>query len=145
VENPQATDRSPNPIDISVGERIRARRKIIGMSQEALGDELGLTFQQVQKYERGANRVSASKLYAMAKVMQTPISYFFGDLPDPCTDAAPVSDGAFTKFAGIPGARELAQRFPLLDERRRHSLVQVARALDPALTAADVAAGQITH
>src|SRR5271154_4283907 len=73
----------PNPIDIHVGKRIRMRRLLLGMNQETLANALGLTFQQVQKYEGGANRVSASRLSAMADILSVPISYFFGDLrPD---------------------------------------------------------------
>ena len=72
-----ADDRLPNPVDLHVGSRIRLRRKILGVSQERLADALGLTFQQVQKYERGANRVSASKLYEIAATLQTQIAYFF--------------------------------------------------------------------
>ena len=73
----------PNPIDVHVGGRIRMRRLLLGMNQETLANALGLTFQQVQKYEGGANRVSASRLSAMADILGVPISYFFGDLrPD---------------------------------------------------------------
>src|SRR6202451_2299618 len=71
----------PNPIDVHVGKRIRMRRLFLGMNQETLANALGLTFQQVQKYEGGANRVSASRLSAMADILGVPISYFFGDLP----------------------------------------------------------------
>jgi transcriptional regulator with XRE-family HTH domain len=70
----------PNPIDVHVGGRIRMRRLLMGMNQETLANALGLTFQQVQKYEGGANRVSASRLAAMAKILGVPIAYFFGDL-----------------------------------------------------------------
>jgi transcriptional regulator with XRE-family HTH domain len=70
----------PNPIDIHVGGRVRMRRLLLGMNQETLANALGLTFQQVQKYEGGANRVSASRLSAMAEILGVPISYFFGDL-----------------------------------------------------------------
>jgi transcriptional regulator with XRE-family HTH domain len=73
----------PNPIDVHVGNRVRMRRLLLGMNQETLANALGLTFQQVQKYEGGANRVSASRLSAMAEILGVPISYFFGDLrPD---------------------------------------------------------------
>lgn len=68
---------NPNPVDIHVGSRLRMRRSMMGMSQEALGDSVGLTFQQVQKYERGANRVSASRLYQFSKILDVPVSYFF--------------------------------------------------------------------
>ena len=70
----------PNPIDVHVGKRIRTRRLFLGMNQETLANQLGLTFQQVQKYEGGANRVSASRLSAMADILGVPISFFFGDL-----------------------------------------------------------------
>jgi transcriptional regulator with XRE-family HTH domain len=71
----------PNPIDVHVGKRIRLRRLFLGMNQETLANALGLTFQQVQKYEGGANRVSASRLSAMADILGVPIAFFFGDLP----------------------------------------------------------------
>jgi transcriptional regulator with XRE-family HTH domain len=74
----------PNPVDVHVGSRVRLRRTLLGMSQEKLGDALGLTFQQVQKYERGANRIGASRLYDLSRVLDVPVSYFFeefGDLP----------------------------------------------------------------
>ena len=73
--------KTPNPIDVHVGNRIRMRRMLVGMSQEKLGDALGLTFQQVQKYEKGANRVSASRLYQVASTLGVPIQFFFDDMP----------------------------------------------------------------
>jgi transcriptional regulator with XRE-family HTH domain len=72
----------PSPIDVHVGSRIRLRRTLLGMSQERLGEALGLTFQQVQKYERGVNRVGASRLFDLARVLDVPISFFFDDLSD---------------------------------------------------------------
>jgi transcriptional regulator with XRE-family HTH domain len=73
----------PNPVDVHVGARVRTRRLLIGMNQETLARALGLTFQQVQKYEGGANRVSASRLSQIADILGVPISYFFNDLePD---------------------------------------------------------------
>lgn len=73
----------PNPVDVHVGKRIRMRRLLLGMNQETLANALGLTFQQVQKYEGGANRVSASRLSAMGDILRVPISYFFeGIRPD---------------------------------------------------------------
>ena len=75
-----------SPIDRHVGARIRMRRKILGVSQEKLADSLGLTFQQVQKYEKGANRVSASKLYEIAAALQTQVAYFFEGLADPSAE-----------------------------------------------------------
>jgi len=70
----------PNPIDVHVGNRVRLRRTLLGMSQEKLGSLLGLTFQQVQKYERGTNRVGASRLWDIANVLNVPISFFYEDM-----------------------------------------------------------------
>ena len=75
-------DGRPSPIDVHVGSRIRLRRTLLGLSQERLGDALGLTFQQVQKYERGANRVGASRLFDLSRVLDVPISFFFDDMPE---------------------------------------------------------------
>ena len=79
----------PNPIDVHVGSRVRLRRTLLGMSQEKLGEALGLTFQQVQKYERGANRVGASRLYDLSRVLDVPVSYFFDDMNDETMAASP--------------------------------------------------------
>ncbi len=73
--------KQPNATDIHVGSRIKLRRKILGLSQERLGESLGVTFQQVQKYERGANRVGASRLQLLATVLNVPIAFFFEDAP----------------------------------------------------------------
>lgn len=73
-------EKKPNPIDVHVGMRVRTRRLFLGMSQEKLGDELGITFQQIQKYERGVNRIGASRLYRISKVLQVPVGYFFEGL-----------------------------------------------------------------
>src|SRR3954468_9912069 len=72
----------PSPIDVHVGGRVRLRRTLLGMSQEKLGEALGLTFQQVQKYERGVNRIGASRLFDLARVLDVPIGFFFDDMPD---------------------------------------------------------------
>src|SRR5689334_13790578 len=82
MQTVSGAERIPRPIDVHVGTRIRLRRTLLGMSQERLGDALGLTFQQVQKYERGLNRVGASRLFDLARVLDVPISFFFDDLPD---------------------------------------------------------------
>jgi len=83
--SPDKGDREsrPSPIDVHVGGRIRLRRTLLGMSQERLGEALGLTFQQVQKYERGVNRVGASRLFDLSRVLDVPISFFFDDMPEP--------------------------------------------------------------
>lgn len=72
---------NPDPVDIHVGRRLRARRTLLGMSQGGLGEALGVTFQQVQKYERGANRMGSSRLYRISKVLDVPVSYFFEEMP----------------------------------------------------------------
>ena len=71
----------PNPVDIHVGGRVRQRRTLLGLSQEKLGDAVGLTFQQIQKYERGANRIGASRLFQLSRILDVPISFFFEDIP----------------------------------------------------------------
>ncbi len=72
---------NPHPIDVHVGARVRLRRKLLGMSQTKLGDALGLTFQQVQKYEKGVNRIGASRLYDLSRVLDVSIEHFFEDVP----------------------------------------------------------------
>src|SRR6516162_10119944 len=76
-----ASQGNPNPIDVHVGSRVRLRRTLLGMSQEKLGDAIGLTFQQVQKYEKGANRIGASRLQQIAHTLQVPVSFFFEGAP----------------------------------------------------------------
>ena len=73
--------KAPNPTDKHVGARVRMRRMMLGMSQEKLGDALGLTFQQVQKYEKGANRIGASRLQQISHILQVPVSFFFEGAP----------------------------------------------------------------
>jgi transcriptional regulator with XRE-family HTH domain len=111
-----ADTRLPNPVDLHVGARIRLRRRMQGVSQEKLADALGLTFQQVQKYERGANRVSASKLYEIASALRAPVSYFFDGLADPAADeamaAAPSEESTVHAFLMTAEGLELAKLFP---------------------------------
>lgn len=73
--------KKPNPTDVYVGGRIRLRRNMLGMSQEKLGESLGITFQQIQKYEKGTNRVGASRLQAIAQILSVPVAFFFEDAP----------------------------------------------------------------
>ncbi|BAE50550.1 helix-turn-helix domain-containing protein [Paramagnetospirillum magneticum] len=84
-------DGAPNPVDVHVGGRMRLRRTLLGMSQEKLGEAIGLTFQQVQKYERGANRIGASRLFDLSRVLDVPISYFFDDMADQVQAQSPVN------------------------------------------------------
>ena len=81
----------PHPVDVHVGSRVRQRRTLLGYSQGELGDALGLTFQQVQKYERGANRIGASRLYQISRVLEVPVSFFYDEMPEAITSAAPGS------------------------------------------------------
>ena len=81
---------APNPIDVHVGSRMRLRRTLLGLSQEKLGEMIGLTFQQVQKYERGANRISCSRLFDLSRSLEVPISYFFDDMPEEVQGLSPV-------------------------------------------------------
>src|SRR6476469_5772122 len=74
--------KTPNPVDKHVGSRVRMRRMMLGMSQEKLGDALGLTFQQVQKYEKGTNRIGASRLQQISNILQVPVSFFFEGAPN---------------------------------------------------------------
>src|SRR5690348_15322943 len=108
-------ERAPNPVDLHVGARIRMRRKLLGVSQERLAEQLSLTFQQVQKYERGANRVSASKLYEIARALEAPVSYFFEGLADTAIAGAGVaaSGAEFVHdLVMTPEGLELASMFP---------------------------------
>jgi transcriptional regulator with XRE-family HTH domain len=75
------TKKAPNPIDKHVGSRVRMRRMMLGMSQEKLGDALSLTFQQVQKYEKGTNRIGASRLQQISQILQVPVAFFFEGAP----------------------------------------------------------------
>ncbi|MEN5083930.1 helix-turn-helix transcriptional regulator [Bosea sp. TWI1241] len=86
--------KTPNPIDRHVGSRVRMRRMLAGVSQEKLGEALGLTFQQVQKYEKGSNRISASRLQQIAQMLEVPVAFFFEGAP---TGAAP--EGGFADMA----------------------------------------------
>lgn len=79
----------PNPIDVHVGGRLRLRRTLLGLSQEALGEALGLTFQQIQKYERGANRIGASRLFDLARALDVPVEYFYDEMPHEVMAASP--------------------------------------------------------
>ena len=130
------TSRSPNPIDIHVGRRVRQRRKAMGVTQERLADDLGLTFQQVQKYERGANRVSASKLYEIAVALQTGTEYFFEGLADPSSlktgggGAEPESEKFVNAFLMSTEGLELAELFSRLKSPRlRKRIVELVRSM----------------
>ena len=91
--------KKPNPIDVHVGSRIRLRRTMLGMSQEKLGESLGITFQQIQKYEKGTNRVGASRLQNISSVLNVPVSFFFEDAPgEPTIDQAGFSEPSGSSY-----------------------------------------------
>jgi transcriptional regulator with XRE-family HTH domain len=97
--------KKPNPIDVHVGGRIRLRRNMLGMSQERLGENLGITFQQIQKYEKGTNRVGASRLQAIAHILGVPVAFFFEDAPG--REHAPgLSEDSADYVAEIPNTAE---------------------------------------
>jgi transcriptional regulator with XRE-family HTH domain len=129
-----AEESGPNPIDMHVGARIRMRRKFLGHSQSQLADALGLTFQQVQKYERGTNRVSASKLFEIGRFLEAPVSYFFEGLD--YSEAQTGFDGEGSRerfvhgFLMTPEGIELASIFPKIGNARlRRKLLEIVREL----------------
>ena len=123
-------DRKPNAIDVHVGIKIRARRKLLGISQEKLADTLGLTFQQVQKYERGANRVSCSKLVLIAQALSEHPSFVFDGL-DLDSTGLPIDDEPSTLLNAFAarGGGPLMRAFLEMGPKQQASLVNVARAM----------------
>jgi transcriptional regulator with XRE-family HTH domain len=112
----------PNPIDVHVGKRLRLRRTLLGMSQERLGELLGLTFQQVQKYERGVNRIGSSRLFELGQILDVPVSFFFDDMPDGQDAAARSCYGALAEEPA-PFAHMVDLGLPL-DKRETLELVR---------------------
>ncbi|MCH7538931.1 MAG: helix-turn-helix transcriptional regulator [Proteobacteria bacterium] len=90
----------PKPVDVHVGSRVRLRRTMLGMSQEKLGHAIGLTFQQVQKYERGANRIGASRLFELSHVLDVPVSFFFDDMPADVASRSRLLEGGLAEEGG---------------------------------------------
>lgn len=99
------SDGKGHPIDIHVGHRVRLRRTLLGWSQEKLAQALGLTFQQVQKYERGANRIGASRLFDLSRVLDVPVSFFFDDMPGEASAQARGAAEAPSDYDADPMAR----------------------------------------
>ena len=110
LDNDDKGSRRANPIDIHVGSRVRFRRMLLGMSQEKLGERLGLTFQQVQKYEKGINRIGASRLFDLAQVLGVSVQFFYEEAP-------------------MPEARTLASN-GMADGPDEHSIVEFLRSRD---------------
>ena len=128
--------KKPNPIDIHVGSRIRLRRTMLGMSQEKLGESLGITFQQIQKYEKGTNRVGASRLQAISTILNVPVSFFFEDAPDgnpantPSGMAEASSSNYVVDFLSSSEGLQLNRSFvKITDPKVRRKLVDLVKAL----------------
>jgi transcriptional regulator with XRE-family HTH domain len=125
------TGKRPNPTDVYVGSRVRMRRKMLGLSQEKLGDRLGITFQQIQKYEKGTNRVGASRLQAMAGVLEVPISYFFPDSEKGGATGMRDDGAAFMMdFMSTSEGLDLSRAFVrIANPKVRRKVVELVRAL----------------
>ena len=126
--------KTPNPIDVFVGSRVRLRRLMVGMSQEALADRLGVTFQQVQKYEKGTNRISASRLQAISDVFRVPPSFFFQDDDSTGPNATTGQDtGDVSTFVSSKEGLDLNRAFLKIEDASvRKSIIQLATALSRA-------------
>lgn len=140
--------KSPNPIDVHVGSRVRMRRMMVGMSQEKLGEALGLTFQQIQKYEKGSNRIGASRLHQIATALGVQIEFFYEGAPP----AAGMTTEGFaedpnppymTDFLSTSDGLQLMRAFVRVrDARVRKRVVDLVEALAEADDAASEAAGE---
>jgi len=129
--------RRPNPIDVHVGSRVRFRRMLLGMSQEKLGDKLGLTFQQIQKYEKGINRIGASRLFDLAQVLGVSVQFFYEEAPaaEP-TQLVPEGfaerppEGSIVEFLRSRDGLELNKAFVRIsDAKARRAIVDLVRSL----------------
>lgn len=128
--------KKPNPIDIHVGSRIRLRRTMLGMSQEKLGESLGITFQQIQKYEKGTNRVGASRLQNISSILNVPVSFFFEDAPGESSSsgssglAEASSSNYVVDFLSSSEGLQLNRAFVKIgDPKVRRKLVDLVKAL----------------
>ncbi|MFP5077681.1 helix-turn-helix domain-containing protein [Rhizobium sp. YIM 134829] len=128
--------KKPNPIDIHVGSRIRLRRTMLGMSQEKLGESLGITFQQIQKYEKGTNRVGASRLQNISAILNVPVSFFFEDAPGDAAGGAPAglseasSSNYVVDFLSSSEGLQLNRSFvKITDPKVRRKIVDLVKAL----------------
>ena len=126
--------KAPNPIDKHVGSRVRMRRMMLSMSQEKLGDALGLTFQQVQKYEKGANRISASRLQEISHILEVPVPFFFEGAPQSFGGSRKSGDGPslayITDFLGNADGHALVKAFmKIKNATLRRSIVRMVEAI----------------
>jgi len=140
------TARAPTDIDKHVGARLRLRRSMMDMSQSELGEKLGVTFQQVQKYERGTNRIGASRLYRLAEVMEVDINWFFQGLSE--TGATtPAESNALYDFIASPYGLALASAFSNInDPNQRRRLIDLMRTMgEPELSDAEILSTHARH
>ena len=127
--------KKPNPVDTHVGSRVRLRRMLLGMSQEKLGGAMGLTFQQVQKYEKGVNRIGASRLFHISRILDVPVQFFFEEAPQldglaVTGMAEPESETFILEFLNSREGLELNRAFVKIgDAKVRKSVVDLVRAL----------------
>jgi len=119
----------PNPIDVHVGKRIRSRRLFLGMNQTTFGKALGLTFQQVQKYELGANRVSASRLLAMADILGVPVPFFFDDILLHGETPTPGEQESRERMERTETIKLIRLYYAIPDENVRHQFLQMVKAI----------------
>jgi transcriptional regulator with XRE-family HTH domain len=130
-DGPQNSGKRPNPTDIYVGGRIRMRRKMLGLSQEKLGERLGITFQQIQKYEKGTNRVGASRLQAMSDALEVPVAYFFPESTSSDGDGMQEESATFVMdFMSTSEGLDLSRSFARISNPKvRRKIVELVRAL----------------
>ncbi|HVY41844.1 MAG TPA: helix-turn-helix transcriptional regulator [Hyphomicrobiaceae bacterium] len=136
-EDEEKGSRRPNPIDVHVGSRVRLQRMLLGISQEKLGERLGLTFQQVQKYEKGVNRIGASRLFDLAQVLQVPVQFFYDDAPVAESRTALAggfaersADGYIFEFLSTREGLELNRAFARIsDPKTRRAILDLVRSL----------------
>jgi transcriptional regulator with XRE-family HTH domain len=118
----------PDPVDVHVGSRVRTRRLLLGVNQERLARELGLTFQQVQKYESGANRVSASRLWEIAQILGVPISYFFSDVPSLQDEQATGGEDARERMRRPETLELIRLYYAIADQQLRQGFLDMVKA-----------------
>jgi transcriptional regulator with XRE-family HTH domain len=125
--------KTPNPIDVYVGGRVRMRRIEVNMAQQILGGHIGLTFQQIQKYEKGTNRIGASRLQQIGKILEVPVAYFFEGAPGGWEPAGPGTErtaNTFLEFLGTRDGQSLVGSFSrIADARLRRSIVDLIERL----------------
>ena len=134
--------KKPNPIDIHVGSRVRLRRTMLGLSQEKLGEQLGITFQQIQKYEKGANRIGASRLQQISSVLKVPVAFFFEDAPNEdghiATGMAENSSSYVIEFLSSSEGLQLNRAFmKIQDPKVRRKIVDLVKAMGDTEPAAE--------